>query len=63
MEKEREGNIDVREKHQSVVSPTTQACALTGNWTGDPSGSQAGVQSTEPHQPGPDMQIFKELKE
>ena len=44
-EKERERNIDVREKHQSVASctcpdrpgtePSTQACALTGNWTSD----------------------------
>ena len=40
MEGEREG-----EKHQCLVAshvpllgvwPTTQACALTGNWTGDP---------------------------
>ena len=30
----------------------TQACALTGNQTGDPFGSQAGAQFTEPHQPG-----------
>ena len=41
-EKEREKNIDVSEKHKSVTSctpptnmPTTQACALTGNRTGD----------------------------
>ena len=41
--KERERNIDVQEIHWSIVSqapllgtwPTTQACALTGNWTGD----------------------------
>ena len=29
----------------------TQACALTGNQTSN-FGSQAGTQSTEPHQPG-----------
>ena len=43
-EKDRERNIEVREKHQSVchshAPPTrdlvaTQACALTENWTGD----------------------------
>ena len=33
--------------------PATQTCALTGNRTSDqPLGSQAGTQSTEPHQPG-----------
>ena len=31
--------------------PTTQACALMGNQTSDP--SQDSTQSTEPHQPGP----------
>ena len=36
MEKERDRNMDVREAHQSVASePATQACALTGNQTGD----------------------------
>ena len=55
--REREG-----EKHQCVVAshdppllgtlPATQACALTGNQTGDPLVWQAGAQSTEPHQPG-----------
>ena len=46
-EKERERNIDMQETHRSVASctttpppplgtwPTTQACALTGNRTGD----------------------------
>ena len=42
-EEERERNIDAWEIYQSVASctppmgtwPTTQACALTGNWTGD----------------------------
>ena len=32
--------------------PTTQACALTGNRTGDLSCLQASPQSAEPHQPG-----------
>ena len=32
--------------------PATQACALTGNRTSEPFGSQANTQSTEPHQPG-----------
>ena len=52
---EREG-----EKHQCVVAfcmpqlgtwPTTQACALTGNRTGDPLVRRL-AQSTEPHQQG-----------
>ena len=32
--------------------PTTHACALTGNRTGGPLGSQASTQSPEPHHPG-----------
>ena len=32
--------------------PTTQACALTGNQTRNLFVSQAGPQSSEPHQPG-----------
>ena len=32
--------------------PATQACALTGNRTGDTLVLQAHAQSTEPHQPG-----------
>ena len=32
--------------------PTTQACALTGNRTGQPFGLQDDAQSTEPHQSG-----------
>ena len=32
--------------------PATQACALTGNRTGDPFALQSGAQSTQPHQPG-----------
>ena len=35
----------------------TQACALTRNQTAT-LGSQAGAQSTEPHQPGLDVFIF-----
>ena len=38
--------------------PATQACALTGNGTSDPVGSQASAQSTEPHQPGIDPVTF-----
>ena len=65
-EKERERNIDVREKHQLVTffpiraltgtEPTTQACALTGNRTQEPCGLQNNAQPAEPHQLGP---IFK----
>ena len=50
------------EKHQCVIAsytfpqlgtyPATQACALTGNQTNYPFGSQASAQSTELHQPG-----------
>ena len=48
------------EKHQCVVAshtpspgtwPATQACALIGNGTSDPLGSQTHTQSTELHQP------------
>ena len=44
--------------------PETQARALTGDGTRDPSvhrpfGSQAGTQSTEPHQPGHFIQSLK----
>ena len=58
------------EKHQCVVAshmppplrlgtwPATQAYALTGNQTWRPFGSQAGTQSTEPHQPGQEA-LFK----
>ena len=52
--KERERNISVcllLTRPQLKTWPATQACALTGNRTGD-SGSQAGIQFTEPHQPG-----------
>ena len=58
-EGEREGD-----KYQCVVAlrarppppletwPATQACALTGKLNQQPFDSQAGTQSTEPHQPG-----------
>ena len=54
-EKERERNINVWLPliyPQLGTWPVSQACALTGNWTGDLFGSQEGTQSTEPHQPG-----------
>ena len=38
--------------------PPNQACALTGNQTGNPCGLQTGTQSTEPHQPGLYLYIF-----
>ena len=40
--------------------PATQACALTGNWTGDPLVHRPRTQSTEAHQPG--LKIFFKLK-
>ena len=62
-EKERERNINVWEKHQSVASHTPPFGDLARNpavcpdqeskWR--PFGSQACAQSTEPHQPGPDL--------
>ena len=59
-EKDRERNIDVREIHQSVASRTPPSGDLAHNpgmcpdweWNLQPFGSQAGTQSTEPHQPG-----------
>ena len=54
-EKERERKIDVYLPlaHPLLGTwPTTQACALTGNQTRRPFGSQAGAQSPEPHRPG-----------
>ena len=54
--KEREWNINVwlpLTRPLLGTWPTAQACALTGNRTGWPLGSQAGTQSTEPHQSGP----------
>ena len=32
--------------------PATQACALTGNRTGDPSVRRPALNPTEPHEPG-----------
>ena len=52
-EQERERNINVWLPLMRPLLgtwPATQACALTGNRTGDP--SEAGIQTTEPHQPG-----------
>ena len=49
-EKERERNINVWLPLMRPLPgtwPATQACALTGNPTGDPFGSQAGTQPTE----------------
>ena len=59
-EKERERNIDLREKHQSVASRRPPAGDLAHNpgmcpdWESNqrPFSSQAGTQSTEPQQPG-----------
>ena len=54
-EKEREKNINVwlPLAHPLLgTGPTTQACALTSNQTGDPFGSPASTQSAEPCQPG-----------
>ena len=59
-----------REKHQyvisSLVSPTRDLAGTPGIYpvgesTGDPFGSQADAQSTEPHQPGQkffDLEVF-----
>ena len=39
--------------------PAMQACALTGNLTGEPLVCRlTDVQSTEPHQPGPEVLSF-----
>ena len=65
-----EGRETERERNMDVWLPlacpqlgtwlATQVCALTGNPTGDPLafGSQAGIQSTEPHQLGLNLCIF-----
>ena len=39
--------------------PATQACALTGNQTDNL--SVASVQSTEPHQPGPNLFLINSI--
>ena len=53
-EKERERNIDrlPLARPQLDTCPTTQACALTGNQTGDLFSLQDNAQPTEPHQSG-----------
>ena len=54
-EKEREGNINVWLPlvHPPLGTwPSTQACALDWESNWQPSGSEGGTQSTEPHQPG-----------
>ena len=59
-EEEREGNIDVQEKHGLVAShklPTWDLAHNPGMCSDQELnqqcfGSQAGTQSTEPHQPG-----------
>ena len=59
-EKERERNISVREKHESVASHTPPAGDMAHNpgmcpdWESNPQPSdlQASTQCTEPHQPG-----------
>ena len=63
----REGKEEERERNISVwlplvcpllgTWPTTQACALDWELNWQPFRSQAGTQSTEPHQPGP-LPIF-----
>ena len=53
--KEKERNINVwlpLVRPPLSTWPETQARTLTRNQTGEPFGLQAGVQSTEPHQPG-----------
>ena len=57
-EKERERNIYVREKHDRCMSPAGDLAHNSGmcpDWelSQQPLSSQAGTQSTEPHQPGP----------
>ena len=57
------------EKHQRVVASHTPATGdlawnpgMYPDWESNrrPFGSQAGTQSTEPHQPGPTLAFFKE---
>ena len=59
-EKERKRNINVWLPHTLPLLgtwPATEACALTGNRTGDPLVCRP-AQSTEPHQPGQEL-VFK----
>ena len=62
--RERERNIDVREKHQLAAShtspnwglnPQPRDVLLTGNCTYDLLGYRSTLQPTEPHWPGPDL--------
>ena len=67
METERGRNINVREKHQlaaSCMHPTRDLAHSPGmhpdwesNW--GPFNSQAGTQSTEPHQPGQQINLIQ----
>ena len=65
-EKEKEENIDVWEIHQLVASHTPPTGDLARNpgvcydWESNqwPFSSQVGSQSTEPHQPGQDENLF-----
>ena len=67
-ERDREGekHFCVREKQlpltcpQPRTWPTTQACALTGNWTGDLSALRPALSTSEQHQPGHKEKIRKE---
>ena len=70
-EGERERNIDMWEIHPWVASRTPPTGDLAGNlgmcpnWesNGWPFSSQAGTQSTEPHQPGQKNNLFLFFKE
>ena len=58
--KERERNISVWLSFTwppLETWPATQACALDWELNWRPFGSQASTQSTEPHQPGPNILI------
>ena len=65
-EGEREGNIDVQERHQLVASctPPTGDLACNPDMCPDPESNlqpfslQTGTLSTEPHQPGLEFFIF-----
>ena len=65
--KERQRNIDVRKKHQFFVfshshhpgiKSTTWVCALSGNWTCNPSAFGARLQPTEPCQSWQEVFLF-----
>ena len=61
MEKERETSMCGCFSHAPYwgPGPSTQACALDWELNQQPFGSQAVVQSTEPHQPGRHFLICK----